>query len=67
MVTKLILVLIAIGFGLASTGELSSVTRKVANLAVQSQKNDLISLGRLNRNLIKKNAIKSKSDKKTDY
>jgi hypothetical protein len=53
MTTKLILALIALGVGLAATGELSSATHAVARLAAESQKNDMIGLGQWNRTLVK--------------
>jgi hypothetical protein len=52
MQIRLILALIALGFALVATGELPRVTHFFMRLAIEAQKNDVVSLGHWNRALI---------------
>lgn len=51
MEVKLVLSLIAAGFILAATGQLTKATHYMMRLAVEAQRNDVVSLGAWNRAL----------------
>ena len=53
MELKLILTILAIGVGLAGTGQLPKATHALMKLAIDAQKNDVVSLGAWNRELLK--------------
>ena len=52
MEVKLVLSLIAVGFMLAATGQLPKATHYLMKLAVDAQRNDVVSLGSWNRALM---------------
>ena len=52
MVVKLVLSLIFVGFVLAATGQLTRATHYMMKLAVEAQRNDVVSLGSWNRALM---------------
>ena len=66
MVTKLILALLTIG--LAVTGELSPVTRKIVRLAIESQQNEIVSLHKWNHALTQRShKLNSTNPERPDF
>jgi hypothetical protein len=56
---KLILTIIAVGFALAGTGQLPKVTHALKKMAVEAQKDDVVSLGDWNRALMGQSKAKN--------
>ena len=60
MQTKLIMALLVLGLVLAETGQIRRATLYIANLAVEAQKHDVVSLGQWNRALNSSNSKRPK-------